>query len=436
MALLRPFKGIRYNPSRIKDLSRVICPPYDVISQVQQEYYYNKSSYNFIRLEYSKEFPGDGDEDNKYTRALNTLEKWLSEGILFRESMPAIYVHDHHFELNGTTRVRRGIICTVLVEDWSKMVIRPHEGTLPRARSDREILLRTLEANTSPVFVMYEDYQKAVSSILENITSNDPQLDIDDYDGEHHRLWVVTEPRILEALTCIFETRPLYIADGHHRYESALKYKRECDAIKGDGTGDEPYNFIMMEMADFKDPGLVILPPHRLIRGVSRSRINFMISEIRRYFDVTEFDSSTDDAWTRIERHMKASGSTTIALVLSGEKTVYVLAVKDQASLNVMMPAFHSPLYRQLDVSIVDHVILEGLLGLSDMSDMSRISFNHDRQEALQLVGSGIYQLAVILPAMKPSVIKKVADAGERMPRKSTYFHPKLPSGLVVNRLK
>jgi uncharacterized protein (DUF1015 family) len=315
------------------------------------------------------------------------------------------------------------------------MVVRPHEGTLSRAKSDREILLRTLKTNTSPVFVMYEDHEETVSSLLADLTYTKPQLDIAGYDGEHHHLWVITEPQVLDALACVFETKPLYIADGHHRYESALQYKHEWEALLGQTTGDEPFNFIMMEMVDFKDPGLVILPPHRLVRGVSWNRINRMMSEIEEFFEVTEYDRASADLWPRIEKQMADSNGICLALFTGGVEKVRLLAVKDQANLDRMMPAFHSRLYSELDVSIVDHVILEGLLGLSDMSDMSRIAFNHDRQEALQLVQSGVYQLAVILGTMKPSVIKKVADAGERMPRKSTYFHPKLPSGLVVNRL-
>lgn len=435
MAFIRPFRGIRYNTAITPDLSRVICPPYDVISQSGQEDYHRLDKYNYIRIEHSRELPADDENDNRYTRALATLEKWLNETVLIQDAKPAFYIHDHYFKLSGTEYRRRTIISTVRVEDWSKMIIRPHEGTLPKARSDREMLLRSLRANTSPVFSMYEDGDNAVESMLENLTRTPPHASTAGYDDDRHQLWVVTESRAVQALTRLFEEKPLYIADGHHRYESALKYRREQEALLGNTTGEEPFNFLMMEMVSITDPGLVILPSHRLIRGVRWANINGLIPRLEELFDVTEFHLDKPNAWTSIEDELEKPGVTRLALFGLGGDRVHVLAVKDQGKLNQMMPAFHSDLYKSLDVSIVDHIILEGLLGLNDMTDLSRISFSHDREEVIDLVRSGQHQLAVILRTVKPETIVTVADAGERMPRKSTYFHPKLPSGLVLNRL-
>ncbi|MFA5451573.1 MAG: DUF1015 domain-containing protein, partial [Dehalococcoidales bacterium] len=265
MAFIKPFRGIRYNNKFVPDLSKAICPPYDVISQSGQENYHRLNKYNYIRIEHSQELPADDDSDNKYTRALTTLEKWLDETVLIQDREPAIYIHDHYFNLGGKEYRRRTMISAVRVEDWSKMIIRPHEGTLPKARSDREMLLRSLKANTSPVFAMYEDSDNTVGSMLENLTNIAPHVATTGYDDDRHELWIITEPRAVQALSCMFESKPLYIADGHHRYESALKYRREQEALLGVTTGEEPFNFLMMELVSITDPGLVILPSHRLI---------------------------------------------------------------------------------------------------------------------------------------------------------------------------
>jgi len=435
MAFIKPFRGIRYNTGITPDLSKVICPPYDVISQSGQEDCRRLDKYNYIRIEHSCELPEDDENDNKYTRALATLEKWLAEGVLLRDQEEAIYIHDHYFKLNNTEYRRRSIISTVRVEDWEKMIIRPHESTLPKARSDRETLLRTLNSNTSPVFGMYQDDDNAIGSILEDLTSSAEPIITDGYENDRHELWIITEHDALQKLSRLFESKPLYIADGHHRYESALRHRHEQEALHGTTTGEEPFNFLMMEMVSISDPGLFILPPHRLVRGIKEANLKGLISGLEKLFDVTELQITKDEDWDSVESQLALDEKTRLAIFGPGENSVYILTVKDQGMLSNMMPAFHSDLYKSLDVSIVDHIILENLLGLTDMTDLSRISFNHDLPEVVELVTSGQYQLAVIIRTTKPETIVSVADAGERMPRKSTYFYPKLPSGLVMNRL-
>jgi uncharacterized protein (DUF1015 family) len=435
MAFLKPFHGIRYNNKIAPDLSRVICPPYDVVSPSEQEEYHKLNKYNYIRIEHSRELPGDDESDNKYTRALGALGKWLEEGVLSKDPLPAIYIHDHFFELNNTEFRRRTIISTVKVEEWSKMIIRPHEGTLPKARSDREMLLRTLKANTSPVFAMFEDEDYTIGSLLENLAASDPHISANGYENDRHELRIVTEPKALQKLSDLFESRPLYIADGHHRYESALKYRREQEALQRNITGEEPFNFLMMELVSISDPGLVILPPHRLVRGIKRANLNNLTARLGELFDITVFNLETGSDWESVEEELKKPGAVRLAIYGAVHNQVHVLTVKNQEMLSKMMPAFHSELYKSLDVSIVDHIIMENLLGLTDMTDLTRISFNHNLEEVIKLIESGEHQLAIILGPAKPETIVSVADAGERMPRKSTYFHPKLPSGLVMNRL-
>ncbi len=435
MAQVKPFKGIRYNPSKVEDYSKVICPPYDVISPSEQEAYYAKSEYNFIRIEYTKNETGEEKTDSKYAQALKTLENWLDEGILMQDSEPAIYIHDHCFYLEGKEFRRRTIIGAVKIEDWSERVIRPHEGTLPKARSDREMLLQTIKANTSPVFAMYEDQNGSIKSLLNSLTGSKPSLATRGYENDWHYLWIITEPGLVDALSAMFDQKPLYIADGHHRYESALKHRHQQESLAGETTGDEPFNFLMMEMVDFEDPGLINLPPHRLVRGASEKNIENLMPNIEKIFDTTRIQLDRPDAWREIESLMHKSEDTCLAVLGPKKDRVCIASVKDQSTINQMMSSSWSDAYKQLDVSIVDHVILQGLLGFTDITDLSHIAFNHNREEVERLVKNDEYQLAIILRPLKPDVIKSIADAGERMPRKSTYFHPKLPSGLVLKRL-
>ena len=200
-------------------------------------------------------------------------------------------------------------------------------------------------------------------------------------------------------------------------------------------TGEEPFNFLMMELVSISDPGLVILPPHRLVRGIKRANLNNLTARLGELFDITVFNLETGSDWESVEEELKKPGAVRLAIYGAVHNQVHVLTVKNQEMLSKMMPAFHSELYKSLDVSIVDHIIMENLLGLTDMTDLTRISFNHNLEEVIKLIESGEHQLAIILGPAKPETIVSVADAGERMPRKSTYFHPKLPSGLVMNRL-
>ncbi len=297
------------------------------------------------------------------------------------------------------------------------------------------MLLRTLKANTSPVFAMFEDEDYTIGSLLENLAASDPHISANGYENDRHELRIATEPKALQKLSNLFESRPLYIADGHHRYESALKYRREQEALQRNITGEEPFNFLMMELVSISDPGLVILPPHRLVRGIKRANLNNLTARLGELFDITVFNLETGSDWESVEEELKKPGAVRLAIYGAVHNQVHVLTVKNQEMLSKMMPAFHSELYKSLDVSIVDHIIMENLLGLTDMTDLTRISFNHNLEEVIKLIESGEHQLAIILGPAKPETIVSVADAGERMPRKSTYFHPKLPSGLVMNRL-
>ena len=277
MAEIHPFRGVHYNQSLVKDLSAVICPPYDIITpQIRQELYH-RSEYNFVRLEFSRELPQDTATDNKYTRSAATLEQWLEQAILKLDQAPAIYLHDHYFTYQGKEYTRRRIIARVRLEEWDKMVIRPHEGTLSEPKSDRISLLWALQANTSSILALFEDQGQQVSSILSSQEQNEPAISLVNADGERHYVWAITEPEAVNQISRGLAHQPLYIADGHHRYESSLIYQRERHTCSPPATPDETFDFVMMTLVDFSDPGLLILPPHRLVRGIAKATLNELI---------------------------------------------------------------------------------------------------------------------------------------------------------------
>ncbi len=436
MAEICPFRGIRYNQSVVNDLVAVICPPYDIITPQMRQELYHQSEYNFVRLEDSWGAPQDTAIDSKYTRSAATLEQWLKQGILKVDESPAIYLYDHYFTYEGRQFKRRGIIVCVRLEGWDEMVVRPHEGTLTEPTNDRLSLLWALQANTSPILALFEDQGQRVTSLLAAQEWSEPIISLSSAHGERHHVWAITEAEVINQLSRSLAGQPLYIADGHHRYESALSYQRERHAYSSSVSGDEPFDFVMMTLTDFADPGLVILPPHRLICGISRATLSELKIGLESFFGIEELPLGAQDVWQQVDDFLNGeTGEVRLVMFgLDGERLL-MLTLRDLATTGQMMPYFHSELYKRLAVSVVDHIILEKLLGLSSGDGEVFIGYSYDKLDAVQRVLDQEYQLAFLVSPIRAEVIKAIADAGDRMPRKSTYFYPKLPAGLVFNRL-
>ena len=435
MAEIRPFRGLHYNQSLINDLSVVICPPFDTITPQLQEELYSRSRYNFVRLECAREFSQDTATDNKYIRSAATLEQWLNKGILDVDEEPAIYLHDHYFRYQGKEYRRRGIIARVRLEEWEKMVIRPHEGTLAEPKDDRLRLLWTIQANTSPILAMFEDQKGAISSLLMVQEQTKPLTSSSSDDGEKHNLWAITEPEVIKQIASALADQPLYIADGHHRYSSALMYRREKSVSLPSSSGDEAFNFVMMTLVSFTDPGLIILPPHRLVGGISKSVLDGLMAKLEVFFDIEELPLGMPNVWQRVDELLTESNEARLVFCGPAAEHLFVLRLRNISAISRIMPYFHSELYRRLDVSIVDHIILDKLLVLGSGGGSGKIAYSHDRQDAVNKVLDGEYQLAFLLRPIKAELIKAIADDGDRMPGKATYFYPKVPAGLVINRL-
>lgn len=435
MAEIRPFCGVHYEQSLIKDWSAVICPPYDIISLQQQQELYQRSDYNFIRLEFAQELPQDTAHNNKYTRSAATLECWLKQGILKIDKVPAFYLYDQYFTYQGSEYKRRGLIALVRLEEWAKNTIRPHEGTRAEAKSDRLNLLWALQANTSPILALYEDGEKQIASWLTTQETKEPLISFRKADGEGHTVWAITEPEAISKITRSLAEQPLYLADGHHRYESALTYQRERLACSPSASRDEPFNFVMMTLVDFADAGLIILPPHRLLQNLPKSTLAGLIAKLKAFFEIEKLPLDMPNVWQLIDDLPMGKDEVKLTLFGLDAEHLFLLRLHDPVAVSQMIPYFHSDLYKRLEVSIVDHVILEKLLELSPDAEKTRLAYSYDRMEAVQKVLNQEYQLAFILSPVKTKTIKAIADTSNKMPRKSTYFYPKLPAGLIFYRL-
>jgi len=420
------FQGILYNRNSVGDLAQVVCPPYDVITPEQQKGYYERSSYNAVRLE----FPAASQEGtvDRYQRAATTFRQWLRQGILQLDSVASFYLHDHHFEYTGEKKARRGLIARVKLEPWGSGIY-PHEETFPKAKGDRLQLMRACQANFSPLLSLYNDPQRRIASILSRTTQEKPSTSLHTKrdnlpdSNETHTLRAITEPEIKRQLSQLLFTQPLYIADGHHRYETALTYQQERTKEQS-VTGKEAFNYVMLELVDFSEPGLVVLPLHRLIRGIAPSTLRELGDQLKKFF-VLEFAAlKAGDRQLPTDSCLGILGLRPDSLVL--------LRRRRDISLEAVMPGNRSQAYREFEVSILNHIILEKIMGITPKEE---IAYTVDVKEAHRRINEGEYQLAFLLNPPQPGMVKAIADAQDRMPAKSTYFYPKLPAGLVINPL-
>jgi uncharacterized protein (DUF1015 family) len=433
-----PFRGIRYNQRIVGDLARVICPPYDVISTEQQKLYYKKSDYNTIRLE----SPAEGLESTaeRYQEAAITFRQWLKHGILQLDSVSSFYLHDHRFEYSGAMKIRRGLIARVKLEPWGSGIY-PHEETSSKAKSDRLQLMRACRANFSPLFSLYHDSEQKVAPILSRIVQKKPLISLRAErsnlpdSNESHTLWAITDSKIKRELSQFLASQPLYIADGHHRYETALAYQQErtqeqfdsaviASEAKQSLTSKGAFNYVMMELVDFSDHGLVVLPLHRLVRGITSSILVGLVEQLRNLFALESVPLKAGSCQLPADSYLGILGLQPGSLV--------ILKRRQDISLEAMMPGNRSQAYREFGVSILNNIVLNKVLsGAKDLD----VAYTVDLKEVYQQIKKGKYQLAFLLNPPQPEMVKAVADARDRMPSKSTYFYPKLPAGLVINPL-
>jgi uncharacterized protein (DUF1015 family) len=423
LAEVSPFSGVRYNQEIIKDMAEVICPPYDVISPEEQKAYYKKSDYNVIRLEHGIVLPNDTKANNKHTRACSTFNQWLKERVLLIDHVPSFYIHEHCFTYQNIRKRRLGLTACIRLEPWENKTVFPHENTVPGIKSDRLELMRACPANFSPLFGLYEDLGHKVTKLLTVQAGRKPAIDIAE-GGETHKLWVANEPEFVQRVSHFLASKPIYIADGHHRYETALAYRDERKQETKHFKGTEAFNFVMITLVSFSDPGLEVLPVHRLIRNLSTDTLDKFRSILETHFELLSAPMN--------EGLPDMAGTVTRVLGLEPGNVV-ALKLRQPMSLKEIMPAGHSEAYKRLSISILQHAVIDRLTALDKNCS---IAYTPNAIEARRLVENGECQLAFLLNTIPVSTIKTISDSHDRMPGKSTYFYPKLPTGLVINRLE
>jgi uncharacterized protein (DUF1015 family) len=432
MADVYPLHGIRYTPEMVGDLAQVVTPPYDVISPEAQAHYYKINPYNSIRLELGQNTPEDNTLNTRYTRAATTLAEWRQAGILHQDTKPSYYLYQQIFQQGDQTYTRTSLLARVRLEPWSARVVLPHEHTLAKPKDDRLSLLRACSTNFSPIMSMYNDPQGRIRRILNGYAAQ-AEVHITDEAGEQHLLQPIVDPAQVLLIQDFFAERQLYIADGHHRYETALNYREEIRALRKELAPDDAANFVLMALIDVDDPGMVVLPTHRLFSNLDRQvlqRLNR--AELSRYFTVSEPSSEPENALKELEEAGKQKPS----FLLTGEKQSWLLSLNDQGQAR-MAQSEHSVAWQTLDVAIAHTLLVEELLGLSaeDITTGAYVRYTRDPLAAWQVADAGETQVGLLLNPTRVRQICDVAEADDRMPQKSTYFYPKLITGLVLNPL-
>lgn len=435
MAIIKPFRGLRYNQGVITDMASVMTPPYDVISPQEQERYYQIHPNNIIRLDFGKDLPGDSEKANKYTRAAEFFRAWRKEGILRQEDSPAIYIYDQEFLSGNIWLTRRGFIALVRLEPFDKGSIYPHEQTLPGPKADRLKLTQSCRANLSSIFALFPDETNEIDADLLAMTSTKPEVDFVDDTGVKNKLWVIKEKQTIDRLVGRMKEKPLFIADGHHRYETALVYKEQMQKEHGGSQADLPSDYVMMVCVSMNNKGLKILPAHRLVRNIKDFRLDRILPVLHESFQIELLGKgcAVKDCMARLNN---APETHAFIMYAGQEGAYYKLSLNNEKIIDTIFANDH-PEWRHLDAGILHGVIINKVLGIAadDVTIKEYVKYVKEETEAVSLVRSGQYQLAFFLKPTRIEQVKEIASARKVMPPKSTYFYPKLITGIVINSL-
>lgn len=434
MADIHPFRAFRYNLGRVGALSDVIAPPYDVIDPALQQALYDKSPFNVIRLILNKEETTDTENVNRYTRAAGFLRDWQAENILQQDTARSLYVYHQDFEVEGKTYTRRGFLARVRLEPFGTGRIYPHEETLSGPKADRLKLFHATHMNLSPVFGLYPDADDQVAAALDQAIHRVLPLQATDHLGVTSRLWPVTDQHALSTVTGLMGPKPVFIADGHHRYETGLRYLDDRKAVGAAPDSEAAPNFILMMLVSMSDPGLIILPTHRLVSGIPEVKAPQVASLLQNHFDVEkvgEGPAAARTAWDMIE----SDGSQNLLGFGTVADGVWQVARFRGSEIMAQRAAQHSEAWRGLGVAILHVAVLDHLLP-AGVGGQPQCKYVHLLKEVTDAVAAKQCQLAVLVPPATMGHVEEIAGNLEKMPPKSTYFYPKLLSGLLFNSLK
>lgn len=425
MADIKPFRGYIYNTEKIKDIAKILAPPYDVISPKMQDSLYKRSDFNVVRLILAKEESGKGKFENKYKKAKSFFEEFIRENILVRDSLPSIYMYDQEYSVQGKKKNRTGFIALIKLQDPEKSKVLPHEHTFEGPKKDRLMLMREAKANSSSIFSIFADDRGSITSILQKEIKRSPIFDVY-YEDIRQRLWRISDPKLISDIKAAMKGKQIFIADGHHRYETALTFRQEMR--KGSQEqGERPFDYVMMYFASMDEAKLTILATHRVIKDTGGLRKENIKNLLAKHFVIKEFKN-----FNEMCRAQENSKKQFIFGMYAGGDTYFLLELKDISDTDKMIKTDKSMEWRRLDVTLLHYFILQHILKIKEKKD--NIIYLRESELAVEKIKNSGYELAFFLKPTKLEQVKKIAQIGEKMPYKSTYFYPKLLSGTVINK--
>ena len=434
--IIAPFRGLRYNPCKISNLSRVTAPPYDVISPDGQRQLYERDPHNIVRLILGYQHPSDTDADNRYTRAAADLNQWTKEEVLARDDAPSFYLYEQHFEvkkIEGPQKyIRRGFLALRRLEKFEdesgRGSVRPHEKTLAGPKADRLLLFKSCHANLSPIFSLYSDREGTVTKVLKPYFDTPAAADFTDEQSVRHRLWKVTDRELFQKANAIIGAKSLFIADGHHRYETAVNY---CDWMKErypDAPANTSFRYVMMFFSEMSDPGLLILPTHRVLHDWPGFDLVALEKRLVGWFELSRHPRADDKGLIRLLDDGQKQGRHLFAMGVPGRDTMTVLTLRREKEKEVS----------KVDTAILHNVIFDEMLGMSDddQKDPRYLRFVKDTREALAASGDKGVNCVFVTNAPPMPVLEEVVATGKILPPKTTFFYPKLVTGMVINQIR
>lgn len=435
---IRPFRIVHYNDKYAGELRKLITPPYDIISPAEQEAFYRTHELNMIRLVLGKQYPDDTDSNNRYTRAEATLKKWLDDDVLHQDDRPGFAIYRMEFDQpGGGRRSIDGIIALVKVDDYGKGKVLPHEKTYAGPKADQLNLLRACRAHFTPLHGLFNDNNDRVVTEYSRFIQGAPDRETVDATGTVHKIWTLRDEEAISRIRKGLEPASIFIADGHHRYETALAYKNEMIAA-GHNDPDAGHEYVMMYLTAMTHPGLTILPAHRMVRGLRDLALGKIEDALDPYFHIDELCFSTENRdevsrklVERIRSYSDVGGK--FGMVVQGENCFKLLKLKDFKAVDSLMDADIPSSLRGLDVTILREVIMNCGLGLDKDNCEGQIEYTPLVSEALDKVLNGEIQISFILNPTRVDQMRAAAELGHKLPHKSTYFFPKLSSGMVIN---
>lgn len=430
MAEIKPFKALTYNREMIPDLSKVVTPPYDVISPTNQQKYYDLDPHNIIRLILGRDDPDDNEAKNRYSRAAGFLERWQKDGALRRQPVPAIYVYDFTYPVEGEEKSVLGFISLVRLAEFDSGTVLPHEKTFAGPKADRLKLMQACNANLDQVFSIYSEQSGDVHKLLAEEAAKEPLLSVEGDAGVRHRIWAITDANAINRLHDKLSDKALFIADGHHRYETALNYANWRSSLENAPIKDAGYNFIPMLLIDVANEALSILPTHRLIKNLGGLGPQELLRRLNSFFAVerqSNLGKMTEKMRRYTDRHI-------FGLYFGGDN-YYLLTLSDKIILDDYLPAGTSKDWKKLDAAILQYLVLEEIVGIKDQGHggLANLSFTENQNLAVEAVDRQEAAAAILMNPTKMEQVEAVARNREKMPQKSTFFYPKPLTGLIMN---